>query len=110
MFLSSKQSGTKSTPMDLVLGKLEKVSRSGTEWKACCPAHEDSSPSLTIRQKDGAIVLKCHAGCKQLDILHALELEWKDLFPQYDYSLWNMVFKRFIQCAQLSPCEVPCRL
>jgi hypothetical protein len=96
----------KSTAMDLVLGKLEKVSRSGTEWKACCPAHEDSSPSLTIRQKDGVIVLKCHAGCKQLDVLHALELEWKDLFIGDDYALWNMVYKRLIQCAKLSPSDL----
>ncbi len=45
------------------LGKLDGVKQSGEEWKALCPAHDDKQASLAIREKDGKILLHCHAGC-----------------------------------------------
>ena len=37
---------------DLVYGDLQKLERSSEgDWKACCPFHEDSSPSLSINAK-----------------------------------------------------------
>lgn len=49
--------------LEETLGKLVGVKQSGDEWKALCPAHDDKQASLTIREKDGKILLHCHAGC-----------------------------------------------
>lgn len=48
---------------------------------ACCPAHEDRSPSLswTIGD-DGRVLLHCHAGCQPAAIVAALGLTLADLF------------------------------
>lgn len=53
------------------------------EFKACCPAHDDNTPSLSIKEtEDGTLLLKCWAGCEVLEIVHAVGLELSDLFPQ----------------------------
>jgi hypothetical protein len=53
------------------------------QWVACCPAHEDRSPSLSIRElEDGRILLHDFAGCKIGDVLAAIGLEMQDLFPE----------------------------
>ncbi len=45
--------------------------RSGT---ACCPAHEDHSPSLSIANgHSGQLLLTCHAGCSFVSVLDALK-------------------------------------
>ena len=44
----------------------------GTYGEARCPAHDDASPSLTVRAGDTAALLKCHAGCATADIIDAL--------------------------------------
>lgn len=50
-------------------------------WKARCPAHNDRSPSLSIREgDDGRVLLFCHAGCSLDSILAALKLGKRDLF------------------------------
>jgi 5S rRNA maturation endonuclease (ribonuclease M5) len=41
-------------------------------WQANCPAHEDNRASLSIKDQDNKLVLKCHAGCEFKDILAAL--------------------------------------
>lgn len=46
--------------------------RSGSGWKAPCPAHEDGNPSLSISEADGKILLHCHAGCPQAAVIEAL--------------------------------------
>jgi putative DNA primase/helicase len=37
-----------------------------------CPAHHDSTASLTIRVGDKAVLFRCHAGCSNMDIMSAL--------------------------------------
>eukprot|EP00456_Euglypha_rotunda_P010504 TRINITY_DN1265_c0_g2_i2.p1 TRINITY_DN1265_c0_g2~~TRINITY_DN1265_c0_g2_i2.p1 ORF type:complete len:285 (-),score=22.15 TRINITY_DN1265_c0_g2_i2:221-1075(-) len=37
-----------------------------------CPAHDDSSPSLSIRQGDNGILVTCFAGCAREDVLREL--------------------------------------
>lgn len=37
-----------------------------------CPTHEDSTPSLSVRVGDTALLLKCFSGCETVDILRAL--------------------------------------
>jgi hypothetical protein len=51
--------------------------RLGGRWydhygSACCPAHDDHHPSLTVRDGDTAVILKCHAGCSSADIVDKL--------------------------------------
>jgi RecA-family ATPase len=51
-------------------------------WTARCPAHEDQRQSLSVSEgDDGRVLLKCHAGCEFADIVRALELAPRDLFP-----------------------------
>ena len=47
--------------------------RAGSQWMAACPAHDDRNPSLAIREDEGTILLRCHAGCSQADVIAALE-------------------------------------
>lgn len=52
-------------------------------WIARCPAHEDRSPSMTIRLvDDGRILLHDFGGCDTGAILGALGLTFSDLFPE----------------------------
>jgi hypothetical protein len=66
------------------LDNLEKVRVTREhQWQACCPAHDDRTPSLSIALGDDErILLTCHAGCDVQSILQALHLELKDLFPK----------------------------
>jgi len=57
--------------------------RSGKGWVSLCPAHEDRTPSLSIDEgADGRVLLKCHAGCNTDDVLAALGITRRDLFPE----------------------------
>jgi putative DNA primase/helicase len=48
--------------------------RAGTTWMARCPVHEDRSPSLSITMgNDGKVLVRCHAGCDQRDLIAALQ-------------------------------------
>lgn len=69
--------------VDLLLSQLKKVTTKGKgQWMACCPAHEDKSPSLAIKENhDGRILVKCFAGCGASDVVHAVGLTLSDLFP-----------------------------
>lgn len=46
---------------------------------ACCPAHDDSSPSLSIADGERGPVVHCHAGCSQDAVLEALATLGVDL-------------------------------
>src|SRR5215207_1054730 len=47
--------------------------RVGTGWLARCPAHDDRQPSLAIAEaKDGKLLVRCHAGCGQREVIAAL--------------------------------------
>lgn len=75
-----------SRPIDVVLGRLERCKPAGSgQWKACCPAHDDRNPSLSIKEGDsGAVLLKCFAGCETADVVAAMGLELSALFPPKD--------------------------
>lgn len=45
----------------------------GTSGECRCPAHDDGSPSLSVRLGDTAILFHCFAGCTTLDVLKALQ-------------------------------------
>jgi hypothetical protein len=66
-----------------ILPHLQKVRRTGkNNWLACCPAHDDKSPSMTIHQADnGKVVVRCHAECSFESIVGAVGLGWDPWFP-----------------------------
>jgi hypothetical protein len=48
--------------------------KAGSGWMARCPAHQDRDPSLSIRDAvDGKILVHCHAGCDQEQVVAALQ-------------------------------------
>jgi hypothetical protein len=72
-------------PIDLVLHNpyLRKLKSDGHGgWTACCPAHNDENPSLSISEgDDGRVLLYCHAGCSFANVVDSLGLEQSDCFP-----------------------------
>jgi hypothetical protein len=55
----------------------------GRRWIARCPAHEDRSPSLSIRETDDfRILVHCFAGDGAADVVAAVGLTLGDLFPE----------------------------
>jgi len=68
--------------------------RGRDKWLACCPAHDDKDPSLSVTATpQGKILLKCFAGCSALEVVHSLGLELPDLFPD-DHTEDPMAFAR----------------
>ena len=68
--------------VDTLLQRLTKVKGGRGHWTACCPAHEDRSPSLAVTETDdGRILLKCFGGCSVQAIVGAIGMEMSDLFP-----------------------------
>ena len=55
---------------DIVRGLHAK--KTGNRWIACCPAHEDRTPSLSISERNGKVLVRCHAGCDQREVIDAL--------------------------------------
>jgi Protein of unknown function (DUF3631) len=69
------------SPVESLVQRLN-ARRSGQGWKAKCPAHEDHTPSLSICEgDDGCALIHCHAGCSTDDVLAALGMSKRDLFP-----------------------------
>ena len=70
-------------PIDLVRSRIPNHRASGTGYSACCPAHEDRSPSLSFSEaEDGKVLIQCHAGCSLKAVLASIELTQSDLFPK----------------------------
>jgi putative DNA primase/helicase len=47
--------------------------KTGGCWTTRCPAHDDRTPSLSIRDAgDGKVLVHCHAGCDQERVIAAL--------------------------------------
>jgi putative DNA primase/helicase len=47
--------------------------KAGAAWMARCLAHDDRAPSLSIADTcDGKVLVRCHAGCEQRDVIAAL--------------------------------------
>src|SRR6266566_8158893 len=71
-----------SPALEQVLSQLKGVRTSMHGWRACCPAHADRKPSLSIGLGEhGQVLLKCFAGCSLERIVEAMGLTMTDLFP-----------------------------
>lgn len=68
-------------PIDVVLGRLDSVARSGNSFKALCPVHGDKTPSLSVKEgDDGRVLLHCFGGCRVEEIIAEMGLNMSDLF------------------------------
>ena len=63
-----------------VLDRLEQVTGGVGKWMACCPAHNDKSPSLAVSEGDDRVLVHCFAGCDTTDVTAAIGLNVADLF------------------------------
>ena len=70
--------------IDSVLCLLNRTRQTGHgKYVASCPAHDDRSPSLAIKEcDDGRVLVHCHAGCETEDVLSAVGLAFADLMPE----------------------------
>ena len=71
---------TKGISIDAFLDLLSNVRKRGDQWMACCPAHEDRSPSLLVTEGEKGILVHCYAGCTYGEIVDSLGLRKTDLF------------------------------
>ena len=58
------------SPVSRLLDRLDGARKTGSgRWLAKCPAHEDRSPSLSVRELEGGTLLvKCFGGCGAADV------------------------------------------
>lgn len=69
-------------PVEIVHARLDELRCGGRGRMRCCPAHDDHHPSLSVTEGDDArALLHCHAGCELPQILEALDLKLRDLYP-----------------------------
>ncbi len=61
-------SGSDAEALAIALGGRQQ----GDGWISRCPAHDDRTPSLSIHDRDGRILVHCHAGCDQDAVIEAL--------------------------------------
>jgi len=71
----------KFTDINQFLALLQGVEPAGTDqWKALCPAHHDSDPSLSITLKGSQILLKDFGGCNNTEVVKTLGLTMSHLW------------------------------
>lgn len=59
---------------------LDRPRRQGRGYISRCPAHDDRNPSLSIREGEKGILIRCWSGCSLDDICRAVNIEKKHLF------------------------------
>ena len=69
---------------EALIDRLDAVKKTGPgKYLSRCPAHDDRSPSLAIKEgDDGRVLLHCFAGCETEDVLSAIGLEFRDIMPE----------------------------
>ncbi len=67
--------------------------KAGSGWSARCPAHDDRTPSLSLRDtNDGKVLVRCHAGCDQDEVI--AHLKASGLWPQNGPRLFRYAASR----------------
>ena len=72
--------------LDWVRSLLEqggRIERMHGGFKACCPAHDDRTPSLSVKPGNVRIMLHCFAGCEEEAVCAALGVTIQDLFYEH---------------------------
>ncbi len=70
--------------IETLISRLDGVKETGHgKYVARCPAHDDKSPSLAIKEcGDGRILIHDFAGCQTEDVLAAVDLTFADVMPE----------------------------
>lgn len=83
--------GCSVTPAERVIVHLDGARETGPgRWMARCPAHDDRSASISIKDAGDKVLLHCFAGCDVGDVLKAIGLSLSDLFdrpPEHQNAL-----------------------
>jgi hypothetical protein len=76
----SKKVGSATMTLDDLLAQLDHVKPRGSRFSAKCPAHADKNPSLSIREGERGILVRCFANCSLKEICAALSIKPRELF------------------------------
>lgn len=70
--------------VEQLLNKLDKVRANGRDrWMACCPVHNDSSPSMLVTDKGDKITVYCFScGAKGPEVVNTIGLPVSLLFKE----------------------------
>lgn len=65
-----------------ILSRLSKVKKTHRGYQACCPVHDDKTPSMTITETDdGKVLVHCFGcGARGTDVVEAIGLTASELF------------------------------
>jgi len=64
-----------------ILQRLDKVKQHGDQYYACCPVHDDKSPSMGITEKEGKVLIHCFGcGATGQEVMEAIGLPVSALF------------------------------
>lgn len=66
--------------------------KAGCGWMAYCPAHHDRTPSLSVRDVDGKVLVHCHTGCDQRAVIAALRA--RGLWTEYRSRSFSPIARR----------------
>lgn len=72
--------------IETFLSKLHKVKKRGHgQWMALCPVHGEKTPSLSIKDDNGTILIHCFGcGAGGVDVCGAVGVDPSELFPPRD--------------------------
>lgn len=78
IYQSHRTIATARLPLDAEVRAKAIVEKLGGVWRGTrgecrCPAHDDASPSLSVRLGDTAILFHCFAGCTPVEVMKALQ-------------------------------------
>jgi hypothetical protein len=79
-----------------ILSRLQNVKKNGNGCTALCPSHYDQQQSLSVKESDGKVLLKCFAGCDAQAIVSALGIDLKDLFAKPKQATNNFQQKKIV--------------
>ena len=70
--------------IETLISRLEAVKETGPgKYLSRCPAHDDRSPSLSIKDgDDGRVLIHCFAGCEPQSVLDAIGMTFSDIMPE----------------------------
>ncbi len=70
--------------IETLISRLDGVKETGAgRYLSRCPAHDDRSPSLAIKDgDDGRVLIHCFAGCETADVLSAIGMTFSDIMPE----------------------------
>jgi hypothetical protein len=66
-----------------VIQRFSRVRKTNRGWSARCPSHNDGTNSLALAiGANGKVLVHCYAACATAEVLRAVGLKLRDLFPE----------------------------